>query len=40
MFRKNESNEDLEKSISEVTENIFSSKGKIYSIKTQAFVVA
>ena len=35
-----ESNEDLEKSISEVIQNIFSPKGEKYSIKTQAFVVA
>ena len=36
---EDESNE-VEKSISEVIENIFSPKGKKYSIKTQAFVVA
>ena len=40
MFRKNESNEDLEKSVFEITENIFSPKGKKYSIKTEAFVGA
>ena len=37
---EDESNEDLEKSIYEVMENIFSPKGKKYSIETQAFVVA
>ena len=36
---EDESNEDLEKSISEVIETIFSPKGKKYFIKIQAFVV-
>ena len=37
---EDESDEYLEKSTPEVMENIFAPKGKKYSIKTQAFLVA